>query len=76
MLRESAKGGDVGRGCSNSGTQRGRAKGLIREGGSGRRAAIAKMVEGLGGKVEAFYFAFGDVDAYVVGVQIGRTTWV
>ena len=42
------------------------AKGVAREGGSGRKAAIAKMAEGLGGKLEAFYFAFGDVDAYVV----------
>jgi len=41
------------------------AKGLAREGGTGRRAAAAKAVEGLGGKIEAFYYAFGDVDAYV-----------
>lgn len=40
------------------------AKGLAREGGTGRRAAAAKAVEGLGGKVESFYYAFGDVDAY------------
>ena len=31
------------------------AKGVAREGGSGRRAAIAKMAEGLGGKLETFY---------------------
>jgi len=42
------------------------AKGLAREGGSGRRKAVAQMVEGLGGKLETFYFAFGDVDAYVI----------
>jgi uncharacterized protein with GYD domain len=42
------------------------AKGLVREGGTGRRAAAAKAVEGLGGKIEAFYYAFGDVDAYVI----------
>jgi uncharacterized protein with GYD domain len=42
------------------------AKGVAREGGSGRRAAIAKMIEGLGGKLETFYYAFGDVDAYVI----------
>ena len=35
-------------------------------GGTGRRAAAAKAVEGLGGKVESFYYAFGDVDAYVI----------
>jgi len=42
------------------------AKGVAREGGSGRRAAIAKMAEGLGGKLESFYYAFGEVDAYVI----------
>ena len=42
------------------------AKGLAREGGTGRRAAAAKAVEGLGGKIVAFYYAFGDVDAYVI----------
>ncbi|MDO9598162.1 MAG: GYD domain-containing protein [Azoarcus sp.] len=42
------------------------AKGLAREGGSARRAAVAAMAEGLGGKLESFYFAFGEVDAYVI----------
>jgi uncharacterized protein with GYD domain len=42
------------------------AKGVAKEGGSGRRAAIAKMAEGMGGKLESFYYAFGDVDAYVI----------
>jgi uncharacterized protein with GYD domain len=42
------------------------AKALAREGGTGRRAAAAKAVESLGGKIEAFYYAFGDVDAYVI----------
>src|SRR5579859_5681409 len=42
------------------------AKGLAREGGTGRRAAASKAVEGLGGKIEAFYYAFGDVDAYII----------
>ncbi len=43
------------------------AKGVAREGGSGRREAIQKMFEGLGGKLESLHFAFGDVDAYVIG---------
>jgi uncharacterized protein with GYD domain len=43
------------------------AKGVAREGGSGRREAIKKMFEGLGGKMECLYFAFGDVDVYVIG---------
>lgn len=42
------------------------ARGLLKEGGTGRRAAVQKVVESLGGKVEAFYFAYGDVDAYVI----------
>ena len=42
------------------------AKGIAKEGGTGRRAAITKMAEALGGKLEALYFAFGDVDAYVI----------
>lgn len=41
-------------------------KGVAREGGTGRRAAVAKMVEGMGGKLEAFYYAFGDVDLYAI----------
>jgi uncharacterized protein with GYD domain len=43
------------------------AKGLVKEGGSGRREALKKMFEGLGGKFESLHFAFGDVDAFVIG---------
>ena len=42
------------------------AKGLIKEGGSARRAVVQKLVESLGGKVEAFYFAYGEADAYII----------
>ena len=42
------------------------AKGLIKEGGSARRAAAQKAAESLGGRVESMYFAFGDTDAYVI----------
>lgn len=42
------------------------AKGLLKEGGTSRRAAVQKAVEGLGGKVEAFYYAYGDADAYII----------
>ena len=41
-------------------------KGLMKEGGSARKAAVHKAVEALGGKVEAFYFAYGDSDAFVI----------
>ena len=42
------------------------ARGLLKEGGTARREAVRKLVEGLGGKVEAFYYAYGDVDAYII----------
>src|SRR5258707_15406585 len=42
------------------------AKGLLKEGGTARRAAVEKMIKGLGGKLEGFYFAFGDNDAYTI----------
>jgi uncharacterized protein with GYD domain len=42
------------------------AKGLLKEGGTSRRATVQKLIEGLGGKVEAFYYAYGDYDAYVI----------
>src|SRR6478609_9019615 len=38
-------------------------KGVQNAGGSSRRDAIAA---GLGGKLESFYFAFGEADAYVI----------
>ena len=41
-------------------------KGVQKAGGSSRRDAIAAMAEGLGGKLESFYFAFGEADAYVI----------
>jgi uncharacterized protein with GYD domain len=40
-------------------------KGLVKDGASGRVAAVTKMIEGLGGKVEAFYYAFGETDVFV-----------
>jgi uncharacterized protein with GYD domain len=40
-------------------------KGLGAEGGTARVAAATALVESLGGKVESFYFALGDTDAYV-----------
>jgi uncharacterized protein with GYD domain len=41
-------------------------KGLRRQGGSGRRAAVAKAAQSVGGRLEHFYFAFGDHDAFAV----------
>ena len=42
------------------------ARALAGEGGSGRRAAMTKMTDGMGGKLESFYYAFGDVDLYAI----------
>jgi uncharacterized protein with GYD domain len=41
-------------------------KGLLKEGGTKRRDTVAQVIEGMGGKLESFYYAFGDYD--VVGV--------
>ncbi len=41
-------------------------RGLLKDGGSKRRAAVEKAVKGLGGKVEAFYFTFGTRDAVTI----------
>ena len=42
------------------------AKGLLAEGGTKRREAATKAIKSVGGKVEAFYFAFGKSDAVVI----------
>jgi uncharacterized protein with GYD domain len=41
-------------------------KGVLKEGGSGRVAAVEQLVSGVGGTVEAAYFAFGGSDVYVI----------
>lgn len=41
-------------------------KGLLQEGGSKRVEAAKQLFEGLGGKLEAFYFAFGEEDLVVL----------
>ena len=41
-------------------------KGVQSEGGTARREAVRKAVESLGGRLEAFYYAFGDRDVYVI----------
>jgi uncharacterized protein with GYD domain len=42
------------------------ARGLLREGGSSRREASRRLIERLGGRVEAFYYAFGEDDVYII----------
>jgi len=41
-------------------------KGLRRQGGSGRREAVARAAQSVGGRLEHFYFAFGEHDAFAV----------
>ena len=41
-------------------------QGLLKEGGSGRRDMVEKLTAGLGGSLEAFYFAFGEDDVFVI----------
>ena len=42
------------------------AKGLLKQGGTSRKAQIEKMVQGLGGTLESFYWAFGKTDFFVI----------
>ena len=42
------------------------AKGLIKDGGTKRRQAAEASLKSVGGRVEAFYFAFGEHDAVVI----------
>ena len=42
------------------------ARGLLATGGTKRRDQIAEVIEGTGGTMECFYFAFGEADAYVI----------
>lgn len=41
-------------------------KGLLQEGGTGRRAAVENLVSSLGGSLESLYFAFGDSDIVAI----------
>jgi uncharacterized protein with GYD domain len=41
-------------------------KGLLKEGGTSRRAAVEAAAKTVGGSVDAFYYAFGETDAYVI----------
>jgi uncharacterized protein with GYD domain len=41
-------------------------KGLHKDKASGRKAAVSKAVEPLGGKLEALYYAFGEHDVIAI----------
>ena len=42
------------------------AKGLLKEGGSGRRRAVDETISSVGGTVEAMYYAYGEHDAVII----------
>jgi uncharacterized protein with GYD domain len=41
-------------------------KGLVKEGGSGRKAAVEAAFKALGGRLESFYYAFGTSDVFAI----------
>ena len=41
-------------------------KGLLKEGGSSRRDTVTKLIEGMGGSVESFYYTFGHRDVIAI----------
>lgn len=41
-------------------------QGVMRDGGTARRAIAEDLVKGVGGSLESFHFAFGDTDAFVI----------
>jgi uncharacterized protein with GYD domain len=41
-------------------------RGLMKDGGTGRLRAVENAAASVGGKVEAFYFAFGGDDVFVI----------
>ena len=44
-------------------------KGLLKDGGSKRREVVEQLVKGMGGTLEAYYYAFGDYDLFVAGAE-------
>ncbi len=41
-------------------------QGLRREGGTARRAAVEKALASVGGKIDVFFYAFGDKDVVAI----------
>ena len=41
-------------------------KGIAQKGGSARRESVGQLIASMGGKLESFYFAFGDADVYAI----------
>ena len=41
-------------------------KGVLKDGGSKRKQVAEAAIKSVGGRIEAFYFAFGEHDAYLI----------
>ena len=41
-------------------------QGLLREGGTKRREVVGQLVQTLGGTLEAFYYAYGGDDFFII----------
>jgi uncharacterized protein with GYD domain len=50
------------------------AKGLLKEGGTKRRAAVQKVLEQAGGRLQALYYALGEDDVHVIAEIPDNTT--
>lgn len=49
-------------------------KELLKDGGSKRRDFVAQVAKAMGISVEAFYFAFGDDDVYIIVDALDNAT--
>jgi uncharacterized protein with GYD domain len=49
-------------------------KGLLAEGGTTRREVTERMVQGVGGRLESMYWAFGEEDVYVTAELPANTS--
>jgi len=47
-------------------------RGVLAEGGTARRAATEQLITSLGGTMEAYYFAFGGDDFYIIADMPGH----
>ena len=49
-------------------------RGLMKEGGTARRTNLEKLIASIGGRLEAFYFAYGEADVYGIAEVPDPTT--
>ena len=51
-------------------------RGLLKDGGTGRRDAIEGLIASRGGSLKGFYYAFGDDDLYIIADLPGNADLV